>query len=459
MKSRLRSLYLVEITTLLQLTIPIIVAQVSQTAMGVVDTIMAGWAGKNDLAAVAVGSSIFFPFFLFQIGLLSAVVPLVSQARGKGDEREMHTAIQQGCIIGLFSGVLLMLLVNCMAPVLEWMQVSPEIIPLTRQYLFAISWGFPVAGLFFALRNGGDGASLPRLSMIAGFVGLAVNITTNYILIFGKLGFPRLGGVGCGWASAISILAMCITMYALLQRHPRTSFKKCGIKYGRLFNRGILTQLKLGMPLGISLFIECSLFAVIALLVSRFGATVVSAHQVALNFTSLLFMLPYSLSSALAVQVGFTIGRKRSGRLLRTVQTGLGLAFCGALCTATCIVAGNHAIAALYTENTAVRSLAATLLLYAAVFQIPDALQVNCAGALRGCKDTKIPMLLTILAYWCVGLPVGCSLGLNGFGIFTPGPEGFWVGLICGLLCAAILLGRRLALIIKQREHLIHLNP
>ncbi len=458
MKTRLRALYLAEISALLRLTGPIIIAQVSQTAMGVVDTVMAGWAGKNDLAAVAVGSSIFFPFFLFQIGLLSAVVPLVSQARGKGDREEMHSAMYQGCMIGLSSGVLLMLLINCMFPVLEWMQVSREIIPLTRQYLFAISWGFLPAGLFFALRNGGDGASLPRLSMIAGFVGLAVNITTNYVLIFGKMGFPRLGGVGCGWASAISILAMCMAMYVLLQRHPRTAFTKETLTYGNLFNPGIGAQLKLGIPLGLSLFIECSLFAVIALLVSRFGSAVVAAHQIALNFTSLLFMIPYSLSSALSVQVGFAIGRKRSGRLLRTVQAGLGLALCGALCTATCITVGRHAIAALYTDSTVVRALASTLLLYAAFFQIPDALQVNCAGALRGCKDTKIPMLLTILAYWCVGLPVGYTLGLAGFGRVPPGPQGFWVGLICGLSCAALLLGRRLALLVNQRERLVQVE-
>ncbi len=456
MNTRSRSLCLAEAGSLLTLTGPIIIAQVSQTAMGVVDTIMAGWAGKNDLAAVAVGSSIFTPLFLFQVGLLSAVVPLVAQAHGAGDTKTMHRAMQQGCIIGLFSGVLLMLLINHLPLVMAWMDVSSECIPRTRQYLFAISWGFPASGLFFALRNGGDGAALPRLSMIAGFVGLSVNILTNYLLIFGKMGFPRLGGVGCGWASALAILAMCLTMFGLLQSHPRTAFKGSDIRTSRLFDRSLLRQCKLGLPLGLSLFIECSMFAVIALLVSRFGAAVVASHQVALNCTALLFMIPYSLSSALAVRVGFVIGKKRAARLQRTVLSGVVLALCGALLTALCIVTGKDAIASLYTQDPDVRSLAATLLLYAAAFQIPDALQVNFAGALRGCKDTKVPMLLTILAYWGVGLPVGWFLGLNGFAGFPPGPRGFWIGLICGLCTASVLLGTRLfLLLLKQKERLM----
>ena len=441
---------------LIRLTLPLLFAQLSQTAMGFVDTVMAGRYASIDLAAVAVGSSLFFPVFLFLLGLQSAVTPLVAQANGRGDAAAVRRSIRLGVTIGFTAGVLLMPLLWSMRPFMVWMGVSAEVIPITARYLFAISWGLPLGGVFFALKGGGDGLARPRLSMFAGFVGLAVNIVANALFIYGRFGLPELGGVGCGWASALSLLVMPLCLAWLLARSRLAGT-------GRLFappradapassGPSVRGYLRLGLPLGLALFVECSIFALIALFLARLGSTVVAAHQIALNFTSLLYMLPYSLATALTVRTGFAIGRRRVRRLARIVRTGLGLALAGSSLTCLCIVVFREQIAALYTAEPAVRVLAASLLVYAAFFQPVDALQVNCSGILRGCRDTRVPLVLMLVAYWGIGLPLGYGLGMAGWGGMAPGPQGFWIGLIVALAAAAALLGGRVRVTLGRLE-------
>ena len=446
------SLPLQEAAALLRLTGPLVLAQLVQTSMGFVDTVMAGRVGAVDLAAVAVGSSLFFPVFLFMVGLLNAVTPLVAQGYGRGEPAAIRHAIRLGMVVGLVTGVLLMPILWLMSPAMAWMGVSGEVIPITGRYLFAISWGLPAGGIFLALRNGGDGLARPRLSMLAGFFGLAVNILANYILIYGKLGFPALGGVGCGWATSLSLLAMLLFQAILLHRSRLAGTDRLFAPSLDRAGSALGAFLRLGLPMGIALFIECSIFAVIALFVAKLGAGVVAAHQIALNFTSLLYMLPYSLATALTVRIGHAIGKNRVRRLRRIMGAGLGLALGGAILTCLLILTFAPAIAALYSTDPGVRKLAASLLCLAAIFQLPDALQANCSGILRGCKDTRVPLLLMLLAYWGIGLPMGYGLGLGGWGGLAPGPQGFWIGLILALTAASALLGYRVWVMLRRLE-------
>jgi MATE family multidrug resistance protein len=340
-----------EAALLLKLTGPILLAQLSQTSMGFVDTVMAGRVGPVDLAAVAVGSSIFFPIFLFLVGFLSAVTPLAAQAHGRRDSADIFRSLQQGIVVGLISGILFMVLLWQLSPLFEILKVSPEIASPAKQYLFAVSWGMPFAGVFLALRSGGEGVSLTRLSMVAGFVGLAVNIVANYVLIFGKLGFPAMGGVGCGWATALSMFSMMMTMAFLLQKSRVEGVTNLFSRIDRTLWQSMGQFIALGMPIGLSLFVESSIFAIISLLIARFGAEVVSAHQIALNFTSLLFMIPLSLSMALSIRVGFSVGRKQYVRMRRIVQTGLFLALCFACGTCIIIITCADTITLLYTKE------------------------------------------------------------------------------------------------------------
>lgn len=439
-----KNLYRHEAALLLKLTGPILLAQLSQTSMAFVDTVMAGKVGPVDLAAVAVGSSLFFPIYLFLVGLLTAVTPLAAQAHGRRDSAGIFRSLQQGVVVGLFCGTITMVLIWQLPPLFQILQVSPEIASPAKRYLFAVSLGMPFAGIFLALRSGGEGVSLTRLSMLAGFTGLAVNIVANYVLIFGKLGLPAMGGVGCGWATTISMFAMMITMALLLQKSRVEGVVDLFRRLDRTLWQSIGQFLALGLPIGLSLFVECSIFAIISLLIARFGAEIVSAHQIALNFTSLVFMVPLSLSMALSIRVGFSIGRKQPGRMKRIVQSGLFLALCFACLSCIFIITCADTIALIYTNEMAVREVAVRLLFFAALFQLSDAIQVNCSGALRGCKDTKIPMLLMVFAYWGIGLPVGYGIGIMGLASMEPGAEGFWIGLIVGLTFSAIFQAIRL---------------
>ncbi len=412
--------------------------------MAFVDTVMAGKVGPVDLAAVAVGSSLFFPVYLFLVGLLAAVTPLAAQAHGRRDSTSIFRSLQQGVVVGLFCGILTMILIWQLSPAFQILNVSPEIASPAERYLFAVSLGMPFAGIFLALRSGGEGVSLTRLSMLAGFVGLTVNIVANYVLVFGKLGLPAMGGVGCGWATSISMFAMMITMAILLQKSRVEGVVGLFRRLDRTLWQSMGQFFALGLPIGLSLFVECSIFAIISLLIARFGAEIVSAHQIALNFTSLLFMLPLSLSMALSIRVGFSIGRKQPMRMKRIVQTGLFLALCFSCVSCIFVISCADIISLLYTNEIGVRETAVRLLFFAALFQMSDAIQVNCSGALRGCKDTKIPMLLMIFAYWGIGLPVGYGIGIMGVTSMEPGAEGFWVGLIIGLTFSATFQGIRL---------------
>lgn len=444
-----------EISVLVRLAAPLLLAQLAQTAMGFVDTVMAGRYSAVDLAAVGVGSAIFFSVYLFLIGVQNAVTPLVAQAHGRGDREGIRASIRLGMMVGLVIGLALMPLLWWSRSFLVWMGVSSEMIPITGRYLVAISWGLPVGGVFYALKGGGDGLGRTRLSMLAGFLGLGVNILANWLLIYGHWGLPALGGAGCGWATALSLLSMLVVMALLLRASglsgtthlfalPAAGHARCGAR-GQLS-----TFLRLGLPLGASMFIECSIFTVIALFIAGLGPQMVAAHQIALNFTSMLYMLPYGLGLALTVRVGFTIGHARLHRLPRIILTGVGLAWTGALVTGTGILLFSRQIAALYTTDPVVQQLTVTLLAYAAIFQIPDATQVNCNGILRGCKDSRVPLVLMLLAYWGIGLPVGYGLGLGGLGGMQPGPQGFWIGLICALTAASFLMGTRVQVVVRR---------
>ncbi|MDL2275687.1 MATE family efflux transporter, partial [Desulfosarcina sp. OttesenSCG-928-G10] len=219
-------------------------------------------------------------------------------------------------------------------------------------------------------------------------------------------------------------------------------------------NRGesVPSFLRLGIPIGITLFVECSVFALITLFVARIGAHVVAAHQITANFAGLIYMLPLGLATAMTVRVGYCIGRRRISRLRRAIITGLGMALTVSATSCVLILVFAADVAALYTPDPAVRTLAATLLGLAALFQIPDAMQVNCGGILRGFKDTRVVLVISLVAYWAVGLPMGYGLGTRWLDGRFIGPQGFWIGLIIALSASALLMGYRVWMQLKQAE-------
>jgi len=428
-----------EALALARLTWPILAAQLAHASMGFVDTVMAGRYASLDLAAVAMGSSIWFPLFLFMLGVLLAVTPTVAQLHGAGESGAIGRHVRQALLVALLIAVPLAALLPFSAPLLHWMEVDPPAIPLTLGYLRGVAWGLPAIAVFFVLRHFSEGLGFTGPSMLIGLIGLTGNVLANYALIFGRFGLPALGGVGCGYATGLTMWLMALAMLLLIRVRPAYRTANLFARWPRPDRTEMLQILRLGLPIGCSLFIEASIFAVIALLIGSLGAEIVAAHQIALNFSSLVFMIPLSFAHAITVRVGWAVGAGEPRRARYSSYAGIALTMAIALVTATLTFTFPEAIASIYSDDTFVLSQAARLL-----FQVSDAVQVCTSGALRGYKDTRVPMQLLVVAYWVIGLPLGASLALTDLWRPAMGAAGFWVGLIAGLTAAAVLLSLRL---------------
>lgn len=434
-----------EVRGLLLLATPIIIAQLSHTAMGFVDTLMSGRVSPRDLAAVALGNSIWVPVFLLMTGILLATTPKVAQRFGAGEHAAIGPLVRQALWLALAVGGGAATLLWNAEGILRLMDVDPGLVTPAMGYLRAVACGFPAVALYHVLRCFSDGLGHTRPSMVLGLCGLLLNIPLNYIFIYGKLGLPAMGGVGCGWATALVMGFMLLGMLGWVNWAPY--YRPCQLfeRFERPQWPPIQRLLSIGLPIGIAVFAESSIFAVIALLIGGLGATVVAGHQIALNFSSLVFMIPYSLGMAVTVRVGQALGRGEPRQARFAAGVGMASALLYACLSASLILLLRERIVQIYSPDPAVIALAATLIVYAALFQLSDAIQVTAVGALRGYQDTRVTMLLTLFAYWGIGLPVGYSLGLTDWLGEPSGPQGLWQGLVVGLTCAAIMLAIRLA--------------
>ncbi|MEQ9547933.1 MAG: MATE family efflux transporter [Marinobacter sp.] len=437
---------LTEWRTLAILGGPILIAQLAQMANGVIDTIMAGHASAEDLAAVGIGSSLWMPLFLFFMGLLGALQPIISGYNGARTTDKIMPATWQGLYIAAVGSVVMILLLTHVHPVLDRLNLAPQTAGITQGYLDAFAWGVPALLLMTALRGLTDGLGHTRVIMAFAVLSTLLNLPLNYIFIYGKLGLPTMGGVGCGWATSLSNGAAAIALLAYLNRSKVYRRFHLLADWAKPDPAGIRYILKIGVPIGFTIFVEASLFSVIALFLAPLGPVVVAGHQIALNVVSLVFMLPLSIGMALTLRVSFLIGARAPDTAQLISRSSLILAATIALVFATLLFTLAEQIAALYTSDTAVREVTVSLLMFAALFQIADVIQVTCISALRGYKDTGIPMFIMLFSFWLVGLPLGYALTFTDWLVPAMGAAGFWVGLTGGLASASILLGLRLFL-------------
>jgi MATE family multidrug resistance protein len=429
---------------------PILLSQLSQAAFGFVDTVMAGQVSPLDLAAVALGASLWLPMVLLITGILMATTPLVAAAWGRHEHGEVSFITHQGLWVALVLGCAGAVLLQHVTPVFELLETPFHLRDMTRRFLIAISWGLSAMAMFSVLRDYCEGMGRPVPVTLISVAGLLLNIPVNYILIHGKFGLPALGGVGCGWASSIVMWAMLIMLTGYVLLAPTFASVRLFRRRDKPQWARIAPFLKLGLPIGIAIFFEVSVFAIVAILISPLGELQVAGHQIALSVTSLMFMFPLSLAFCMTIRIGHAFGRRDLPAIEHTRRVGLMVMTAFAICSATFIALARHQLTALYTTDIAVRDLAANLLLFAAAYQIVDALQVGAAGSLRGLQDTKGPMVLTMISYWVVALPLGYTLGLTFLTGTRYGPYGFWTGLVAGLAVASVLLNWRLSRQLQQ---------
>jgi multidrug resistance protein, MATE family len=448
--------YFKEAQSLLALGIPIILAQFSQTAMGFVDTVMAGKVSETDMSAVAVGTSIWLPAILFGHGLLMALTPVVAQLNGSGRRQVIGNHIQQGLWLAFFLSLLVMgVIYNAHHIINNMPNIDHELANKAVRFLHAIMWGAPGYLFYQVLRSQCDGLSKTKPGMFIGFLGLFINIPINYIFIYGHFGAPALGGVGCGVATASVYWAMFFFMRWYIRHTPSQRDIRANKQFA-LPDFSLLKRLfALGLPIGLAYFFEVTLFAIVALLVAPLGIIAVAGHQVALNFSSLMFMFPISLGIAATIRVGYNLGSSATENAKTSAYASIMVGLTVACCTALVTVSLREQIALMYNRNPEVVLLASQLMLFAAIYQISDAIQVIGAGILRGYKDTRSIFFITFIAYWLLGLPTGYLLGLTDFIVPHLGPKGFWIGFIIGLTASAIMILSRILWLQRQPDEFV----
>ena len=447
----------VEAHALWRLTWPILIGQLATMGMSVVEVAMAGHVSAQALAGVSLGTSIWIMVIITLIGITLAVNPVVSHYVGAKNFAAVPPVVRQALWKALGLGMIAMVVSNFASLVFSHMNLEPPVRDLSRDFVQITSLALPAFALHRVLYGYSASLGQTKPLMVTALLTLLLNVLVNWLLVFGNLGFAPLGGLGCAWATVVCVW---FNLGALLWWMRRAPAYRATWPFDRFEwpdwpqIRGLLA---LGLPIGVTYFAEVSAFSLIALMVAKFGSTEVAAHQIALNFSSLVFMVPLSLGMALLTRVSQALGAADPVAARFRAWVGVAIALVFAVVSAALMAIFNQHIAAAYTSDAAVAALATQLLFVAAIFQLSDATQVAASSAIRGYKITRAPMVIHLMAFWVVSLPLGYALGIApqgwpGVPAEPWGARGFWVALVVGLTIAAaglVLLLRRVA-----RQHL-----
>ncbi|RMH75436.1 MAG: MATE family efflux transporter [Cyanobacteria bacterium J007] len=447
-----KSPILSEIKACLQLSIPLAAAQLAQASTNFVDTIVMGWLGSERLAAGALGSISFSTLFLIGTGLLSSVGAMAAVAYGAKEYKKIGRIAEQGLWLGMGVSIPIAIVIWNFAAIAVHFGQNPETVAIAQTYLRAIVWGFPGAIGFIVLRNIYSAIHRPNMILAIVIGSVPINVVGNYVLMFGKFGFPELGLAGIGWASTFSFWAAFLAAVAVLKL--KTEFEPYRIFATlRRFHPPVFWEIvQIGWPSGILLAIEAGLFTVTTYLMGYLGTVPLAAHYVALQTASITFMVPVGISYATTMRVGHELGRKDRQGSKRAGSVGMGIGGLFMAVMAVCVWQFPRSIVGVYLdlnnpENSAVVELAISLLGIAAFFQIFDGVQVIAAGALRGLKDTRIPMAIGLFSYWGVGLVSAYWMAFKlGWGSL-----GLWWGWVLGLGVAALILPWRFYALISDK--------
>jgi MATE family multidrug resistance protein len=430
-----------EIRANLRLAFPIIGAQLAAVGMSTVDTIFAGRLGAGALAAVAVGTNISVVFLVFFLGMFMACSPIVAQRAGAGAvDAGSGGFVRRTLLLAVGLGLLWTAGMHAVAaPAMARLHLAPETAALGVAFMRALAWAGAPMCVGFALRFCAEGLGQTRPILFAGLVGLGANIVLDWALLYGHLGLPALGAVGCGWATAVSASLMAAALALAYLRVPRLAALRLFARSAMPPAHSAMEVLTLGLPIGLILLAEAGLFSTAALLMARFGEVAVGAYQIALNIAAVLFMIPLGVGLATTVRVGDAIGAGDAALATHRGRTGMMLALVNAASNSLIMIVAGGVLVRLYTDQAEVGAQAMRFLLLAAAFQFFDGLQVASNGALRGIKDTRVPMLITVGAYWLVGFPVMWLLSTRT----ALGASGIWWGLTAALAAAALGLSLR----------------
>ena len=425
---------------LVSLALPLVIGQVAQTGIGVVDTMIAGSYSKQDLAGVALGTAVWLPVFLFFSGVLLALTPLIAQAIGRQDQSAIRHGLMQGIWLSLFLSAMAISLIIFISNQLYWLHVEHSVEQTARYYLWTLAAGVLPALLYQTIRFFHEGHGFTAITMRLSIFGFLANIPLNYIFVYGWGPIPEMGGAGCGIATSLVYLLMMFGAWWFYFKQPGYQAYRDHWQWFGPQRQSQHQLLKVGTPIAAAILFEVGLFTFIAFLITPLGTDVLAAHQIAISYTSFIFMLPLSLAMALTIRVGQLHGAQELHQLHQTLKSAYLLAIAIGLTVTLLTFFFADWVVNAYTQDPSVKNIAITLLWLAALYQLSDAVQVISAGALRGIQDTAAVMWITFIAYWAIGLPTGYWLCYGGLSTDQPwwGVNGFWFSFVVGLTVAAL---------------------
>lgn len=429
-----------EAGALCRLAGPLIVNNLAIAGMQFADAVMAGRLGAAALAAVAVGGSVWFLGFTLCLGLMMAISPIAARHFGAGELSLIGRYTRQGLwLAAVLGGTLITLAQLFAAPVLAFLGIDPEFREVTIGYVLSIMYGAPAICAFLAFRFTTEGIGHTRPIMYTSLFALVCNVFLNYVFMFGHFGAPALGAVGCGVASATTMWIIMLLLGGYMYLHPRYRPLNIFARVAPLRVPVLREIVTLGWPISITITAEAGLFSAVSILMGTRGASITAAHQIALNFASTLFMVPLAFSSAITIRIGHALGA--ANREAARFGGIVGITMCGVFmaCAAAFLLIFRDGVVSLYTTDRTVQAIAVSLLLMAAVFQVADGVQIGAAGALRGYKDTRVPMMINMFSYWVLAFPLAYLAAIT----YELPPAWIWGGFVLGLTVAAVLLSIR----------------
>lgn len=428
------------------LAYPVMLSQLGQVLVGVADSLMVGQLGAKYLAAASLGNVIFYVIMVFGLGVSYAITPLIAASDGEGNRDRITTIFSNGLMVNTVLGMILALGVLLCTPVLYHLNQPPEVVNLAIPYLRIITISMIPFMLFQSFRQFAEGLGNTKRAMFITISANSLNVLLNYVLIYGKWGFPALELNGAGWSTLISrfimALAMGMFIYMGAQFHwYRKAFST--LNYSLAMVKRIL---HIGVPAGLQFLFEVSAFGLAAIMMGWLGTKPLAAHQIAINLASISYMMATGLSSAATIKVGNQMGKRNFPMMKETGYASFLMVtvFMGA--AALLFIVFKDIFPTLYVDDPEVIQIASSLLVVAAFFQISDGVQVVGMGSLRGMEDVKVPALIAVFSYWLVGLPSGYLLAF----VFHWGALGIWYGLLIGLTVAAVLLFFRFGRLTKR---------
>jgi len=438
-----------------QLAAPVMLGMLGHTFVSFVDNIMVGQLGTAELAAVSLGNSFMFVAMSLGIGFSTAITPLIAEADSAKDFSRGKSSFKHGLFLCTILGVLLFLLVFFAKPVMYLMKQPAEVVELAIPYLDLVAISLIPLIIFQGFKQFSDGLSMTKYPMYATLIANIINIILNYLLIFGKFGFPELGIVGAAYGTLVSRIIMVWYLWFLLKGKEKSKAFVTNIKFFVLDKLMLKKLINLGAPSAMQMFFEVAIFTAAIWLSGLLGKNPQAANQIALNLSSMTFMVAIGLSVAAMVRVGNQKGLKAYFELRRIAFSLFLMGTLMAIGFALIFSVLHDYLPKIYVDfddaenlidNKEVVSIASKLLIAAAIFQISDSIQVLVLGALRGLQDVKIPTIITFISYWLVGFPISWFLGKeDAYGSF-----GIWLGLLAGLTTAAILLYIRFNYLTKK---------